>query len=131
VSLLAEISRFLNRKVFRILEFKLYRISTNQVEGLDDWPEYFMGYKLVIYNPGLSFKPKHGTNFIRNVVWYIITSGRHLYLFLYDQNVLVHSKEISPYNFRFRYMNRNDIHHQQAFTNPDYRDVEYLQISLG
>jgi RimJ/RimL family protein N-acetyltransferase len=103
------------------LNLKLYKISTDEVESIDSWPEYFMGYKLIVYKPGLFSRPEHGTNFIRNLLWNIISLKRYTILLLYDNDILVHSKGITCKTYRFGYMGKNDLHHQQAFTNPDYR----------
>lgn len=106
-----------------IINLKVYKISTDRFELIEHWPEYFMGYKLVVYKPGIFSKPKYGSSFFRNLLWNIITLNGYTVLYLLDNERVVHSKEIVTRNFRVRYMGKRDIHHQQAFTFPEYRGL--------
>lgn len=106
-----------------IVNLKVYKISADHFEPIKQWPDYFMGYKLVVYKPELFSKPKYGSSFLRNLLWNIITFNGYIVLYLFDNDNIVHSKEIVTRNFRVRYMGKRDIHHQQAFTYPAYRGL--------
>jgi RimJ/RimL family protein N-acetyltransferase len=105
------------------LNLKVYKISADHFEPIDQWPDYFMGYKLVVYKPGFFSKPKYGSSFLRNFIWNCITYNGYTVLYLFDNDRIVHSKEITTKNFRVKYMGAYDIHHQQAFTDPMFRGL--------
>ncbi|MHC1775883.1 MAG: GNAT family N-acetyltransferase [Lentimicrobium sp.] len=103
------------------IDLKLYRIEASSVEPIIEWPEYFMGYKLVVYKPDLFNLGKYDSNMIVNLLWYVITLGRVYILYLFDNETIVHSCYFTSKTFRFGYMSKNDINLGQATTNPEYR----------
>jgi len=103
------------------IDLMLYRIAASKVESISDWPEYFMGYKLVIYKPSLFNLRKYDSEMVVNLLWYIITLGKVYILYLFDKETIVHSCYFTSKTYRFGYMSGNDINIGQATTNPDYR----------
>lgn len=105
----------------RYIKQKLYRISTADVKPINEWPESVSGYKLVSYTPNLFSLGKYGTNFLVNLMWYILCGRKFLILLLFDQEVIVHYYYITSKTYRFGYMNKEDINLGQTFTLPSYR----------
>jgi RimJ/RimL family protein N-acetyltransferase len=103
------------------LQLRMYQLASSEVSHISGWPETVLGYKLVVYKPTIFSFPKHGISYIRNLFNIISSRGQFTMLLLYDGNVLVHYVGIIRKTFRFPYMKKNDLLHQQAFTNPAYR----------
>ncbi len=103
------------------LKLKLYRISTSNIEPISNWPDYFLGYRLVVYKPNLYNLHKYDSDLIVNFLWYIISFGRVYILYLFDNETIVHSCYFTSKTYRFGYMSANDINLGQATTNPEYR----------
>lgn len=106
-----------------IINLKVYKLSAENFKPIEEWPDYFMGFKLVVYKPRLLSRPEYGSGFLRNFLWNLITFNNYTILYLYDNDKIVHSKEIVSRNFRVSYMGKHDIHHQQAYTYPEYRGL--------
>ena len=103
------------------LKLKLYKISSCDVEHISQWPEDFMGFKLILYKPKIFERAKYNTSYLRNVILCLISKGQYELLLLYDGNIKVHSKGTIGKTFRYPYMNKVDLHGQQAFTNSLYQ----------
>jgi hypothetical protein len=103
------------------LDVMLYRFSPGNIQPVYEWPESYLGYKLIIYKPGLFTLGKYGLNPFINFLWYLITKGDIKVLLLFDGNVMVHSFYISPKTYRYSYMGKNDINLAQAMTKPEYQ----------
>jgi hypothetical protein len=99
----------------------LYKIPCKEVKGLNQWPESYLGYKLILYKPGLFRLSQYGSNAIVNFLWYITTFGRFRILFLLDKEIVVHYSYITPKIYRFPFMKNNDMQIGPCATNPDYQ----------
>lgn len=99
----------------------VYKISTSDVPAFNEWPEHFLGYKLIIYKPDILNLSQFGTSSFVNLLWYITTLGRFGILVLLDKDVVVHYSYITPKVFRFPFMGRNDQQIGPCVTHPDYR----------
>ena len=103
------------------LKLKLYKISSSDIEHIIHWPDYLMGYRVVIYKPKIFERAQHNTSYLRNVAMYLISRGHYELLLLYDGDIQVHSKGTIGKAYRYPYMSKTDLHGQLAVTNPRYR----------
>lgn len=99
----------------------VYKISTSDAPAIDQWPEKFLGYRLIIYKPNILNLSQFGTSPIVNLLWYLTTLGRFSILVLLDKDVVVHYSYITPKVFRFPFMGRKDQQIGPCVTHPDYR----------
>jgi hypothetical protein len=99
----------------------VYKISPSDILSVKQWPELFLGYKLVIYKPNVFNLSQYGTSSFVNFLWYLTTLGRFSILVLLDHDTVVHYSYITPKVFRFPFMGKNDVQIGPCVTHPDYR----------
>jgi len=99
----------------------LYKISCNEVTGINKWPETYLGYRLILYKPGLFRLSQYGSNAVVNILWYFVTLGKFRILFLLDKETVVHYSYITPKTYRFPFMKNNDVQIGPCATNSEYQ----------
>ncbi|MHC1775881.1 MAG: GNAT family N-acetyltransferase [Lentimicrobium sp.] len=99
----------------------VYKIPASDIQYINQWPDIYMGYKLIMYKPNILNLSQFGTSSLVNLLWYITTFGRFSILVLLDKDVVVHYSYITPKVFRFPFMGRRDQQIGPCVTHPDYR----------
>lgn len=99
----------------------VYKISASDKLPVYQWPEIYMGYKLIMYKPNVLNLSLYGTSSIVNLLWYITTFSRFSILVLLDKDIVAHYSYITPKVFRFPFMGRMDQQIGPCVTHPDYR----------
>ncbi len=99
----------------------LYKIPCEEVTGINKWPDTLLGFRLIVYKPGLFRLSQYGSNAVVNFLWYVVTSGKFRILFLLDNEIVVHYSYITPKTYRFPFMKHNDMQIGPCATNPEYQ----------
>ncbi len=99
----------------------VYKIFTSEVSSVDQWPDQFLSYRLIIYKPVLLNLSQFGTSSLVNLLWYLTTLGRFSILVLLDNETVVHYSYITPKVFRFPFMGKRDQQIGPCVTHADYR----------
>jgi hypothetical protein len=99
----------------------VYRIPTSDALSVEQWPDQFLGYRLINYKPGLLNLSQYETSSFVNLLWYLTTLGRFSILVLLDKDLVVHYSYITPKVFRFPFMGGKDQQIGPCVTHSDYR----------
>ena len=90
-------------------KLKLYKLDKQSSSSHTVWPDSFMGYRLIMYEPGIFSFGKYNLNPLINLMWYTATLGRLKILLLLDNNEVVHYSYITPKTYRFPFMQKDDL----------------------
>jgi len=99
---------------------KLYRISKENDSGqipifLED------DFKIEIFKPTILKLGLDKSERFKRILWFIITFGQYIILYVIHDNQIAHYSFIIPKNFRFPFMKTNDLQIGPCFTYPGFR----------
>jgi hypothetical protein len=89
--------------------------------NLVDWPDNFLGFKLVKYKPGFGDFTRYGLSWKVNFLWYLFSKGNFCILVLIEDNLVVHYSYLTPKVFRFPFMKKGDVQVGPCVTHVSYR----------
>ena len=90
-------------------KLKLYKLDKQVTPSHSEWPDSYMGFRLILYKPGILSLGNYNCNTLLNLMWYIATAGRLKILLLLDNNEVVHYSYITPKTYRFPFMQKDDL----------------------
>lgn len=100
---------------------KLYKKVVNQDEIRIPFLPSEDDFSIKVFRPTIIKMGLDNSEKLKRFLWYLITFGRLRIFYILDGNQVVHYSFIIPKNFRFPFMNNDDLQIGPCYTDTNYR----------
>lgn len=100
---------------------KLYRKIISQDNNTKPDLSLNSKYSFTVFKPTLMNTGLDNSERIKRILWYLITKGKLRIFYILENRRVIHYSFIIPKNFRFPFMNKEDLQIGPCGTDPDYR----------
>jgi len=100
---------------------KLYRKVVNQDSKIKPNLKLNNNYSFTVFKPTILNTGLDNSEGIKSLLWFLITMGKLRIFYILDHRKVIHYSFIIPKNFRFPFMNKEDLQIGPCGTDPTYR----------